>query len=519
MKKFLLFICLLTTSIITMQAQKETCPVGGIDIQLLPENPTHPVVRTGHAAPSLPSGQNNERRVIWVHGKGGHMGSWARAGEASEYKEYNTSGFEARKLQSKYIEYDETTTLLNASVSLRDKLNAVSGPQISEGNINPNRNFIIGHSQGGMVASTLLYKDFCSQPMDPNQRYYGGLVTVGSPLQGAYGLDHIDDIVDMSDEACTAFASGPTLESTLGQFKILSWFIEPEAVLSVVGDACGFLEDEFISALGEMAQQGTVNEYKIDSQPINWINNCQTDGISRVAFYGREAPENLMWRTLDYFINKPNQVGHWEANSDEGYISNIVEENLLKFKAKEEWYSSVVTLGLANGFPCETLAERIWRGFGNCNDFDLAISVRDAYGEGSDWIESADDQYKLAIGALQKQEPQTVEYCECITNENGEWSDVVYPGPCTPNDGCSFSHTIITTEIAIQEYESDGLVLAESAMNHPYTTYFDAQGNPAAVRLENSSHMQQRNNTALKDALTNLYNGDYGPFFSTEIRP
>jgi hypothetical protein len=81
-----------------------------------------------------------------------------------------------------------------------------------------------------------------------------------------------------------------------------------------------------------------------------------------------------------------------------------------------------------------------------------------------------------------------------------------------------FECNIYSYESTVYTYQwtskpSDGVVLAESAMdvNGDNETY-------GPQLLLSSSHMQARNNDAIRDKLTQLYDGAFGMFFYTEKR-
>ncbi len=128
------------------------------------------------------------------------------------------------------------------------------------------------------------------------------------------------------------------------------------------------------------------------------------------------------------------------------------------------------------------------------------------------WLVDADENWQAIIGALDV-ETITVneEYsCQCNTPEGD-----TYDYPITDPDNCPDNCELLAGDpvnITIQVTKpNDGVVLKESAS---YMT--GATADP--VKLENSSHMQMRNDEELKKKLTNLYNGSYGDFFFTESR-
>ena len=458
------------------------------------------------------TGPNDQRLVYWVHGLGGNSGSWKKAADASEHKEWNQGGFQARKLRSIITEYDEQGSVLIAASELRQSIDNAASSQ-NEGT-DPNLNFLIAHSQGGIVSNALLYKDF-----DPNnflpeeERYYGGLVTVSSPLQGARIINNTPNLLVMSEEACLALTAGPKKEVTGNPiFKIID-FLAFNADLQATAttltqDACGFIKDELVPILFKGNLVPTTQDFYVGAPTLEWFNERNTPGIERIAFYGvEEDTENLMQKTMDYFIKGPNsaEYGYWGANADEGKIYDIFEANKLKYESKC-WDYKLHQDYLENVWGCPN--NGLFSVFA-CFNYSSTKAKKNAWRKGVDWFENVNDVYMLNIGALEMDwSPNTT--CHCGWNPlpgvlQNVWT--VYDGACTGDEFfCDFSYTQGTLELI--EKESDGVVLAESSSNMPFATR-------PPVKLSNLTHMQVRNNTAIKDALTQLYNGDHGEFFTT----
>ena len=65
-------------------------------------------------------------------------------------------------------------------------------------------------------------------------------------------------------------------------------------------------------------------------------------------------------------------------------------------------------------------------------------------------------------------------------------------------------------EIQPMAYESDGVVLANSAAALPGANFVS--------RMSQTSHMQMRNNSELKSGLNRLFEGEFGWYFKTDER-
>jgi hypothetical protein len=479
-----------------------------------------------------PPGPNDERIVYWVHGLGGSSGAWAKAASASTNEEWDVEDiFWARELKSITPEYNEDGDLLIAADQLRGAINDVAINQQALGDADPNDNFIIAHSQGGLVSSALMYKDFSSQPLPEEQRFYGGIVTVCSPMQGARILNNVDDLLVMSGEGCTALLAGPKEEAINNTtFKIINLFVNADEIVeTLVADACGFIEEMVVPKLFAGNLAPTTANYSVGAEPINWFNNTSTPDIDRVAFYGVEEKENLMWRTMEYMSKSPNgdDFGYWGANNDfdDDGVWGFASKTTLKYQNKYQKYTNELAFLEAHP-PCANgweLANWLWPG--NWTECIIKLALHNgkkkaakkkkwAWHKGKNWLNSASDQYRKHIGALNL-EPQESVQCNCVKGTSfGDSYLVTYEGPCMPQFECniySYESTVYTNQWTSKP--SDGVVLAESAMdvNGDNETY-------GPQLLLSSSHMQARNNDAIRDKLTQLYDGAFGMFFYTEKR-
>ncbi|MBK7429250.1 MAG: hypothetical protein IPI60_20585 [Saprospiraceae bacterium] len=80
----------------------------------------------------------------------------------------------------------------------------------------------------------------------------------------------------------------------------------------------------------------------------------------------------------------------------------------------------------------------------------------------------------------------------------------------SPSWDCTEDY-IPSSNIIWHHKDSDGVVLAESAMNIPQRT-----APPQIIR--GSTHMRTRNDEQLKHELTRIFTGAVGEFFITEVK-
>ena len=133
-----------------------------------------------------------------------------------------------------------------------------------------------------------------------------------------------------------------------------------------------------------------------------------------------------------------------------------------------------------------------------------------AWKKGMDCFDRVDDQYKIAIGALEYV-TRKEDWCTCLdraTSITTEWR--IFPGDLCINGTTTRCRAFIKTIVDKVYKQSDGVVLAESASNWADADYVQ--------RLNFSSHMQMRNDENTRESLINLYNGNYGSHFKVGMR-
>ena len=153
--------------------------------------------------PSPPSPPPTFNRLIYmVHGLGGGENTWAKAAHAIQL---GALGFPARKAVALRPTYSEFT-LSGAGVDLHNAL--VGFDNHMAPGMDFNHNFIIGSSQGGLVARAC---DQYEQTIEPERRF-DGIVTFGTPHQGARILNNKQMLLDMIYDGLIAMKIGPTAE-------------------------------------------------------------------------------------------------------------------------------------------------------------------------------------------------------------------------------------------------------------------------------------------------------------------
>ncbi|MBK9271092.1 MAG: hypothetical protein IPM48_05815 [Saprospiraceae bacterium] len=462
--------------------------------------------------PVSPAPDEGLRNIFWVHGLNGDIGSWARAATASEFNV--APDFSARKvISNSNFTYTQSSGLLDASAQVGTWIRGTKDNH-------PDRDFIIAHSQGGIVSRGLLHLNFCTTPKTkPN---FGGLVTFCSSHQGALLLNNVAEFEKLAIKMCTEMNDGPILEGLL-DFKIfglpLPWRLGKKVLVTVDSLCEDFTKTIFPLVLNKETPNIT-KDYEVGAPLLKKMNDCldgnrELEVFPKVAFYGVEPKEHLMLRTVLYFAKSSQVPDYFQAKDDDELISDF-DTTYSKYRRKYETYANNYNIAYDHYNKLECYKK--WKILPPpCHQLKKDVEkykiLKEAYLKGVNFLDQMDDQYKLIIGALEIKKI-TKHFCVCENRLTGrvERYEVSDPTLCNrktrPEIEC---YPLDQIEYLRIEKDSDGVVLAESAANLPGATY-------APQEMKNSSHMQARNDEELKKGLIRLYEGGTDPFFRTRAK-
>jgi triacylglycerol esterase/lipase EstA (alpha/beta hydrolase family) len=467
MKKTFLFLLLVLLGIKSHSQDITPCPSGNTTVLGQPT-----IVRNNFTPPdNTPPPQTrplipHDRIVYWIHGLGGNTDSWAKVAQATQYQAptQQVPGYPARKVTSLPLTYSEFS-LSGAASTLHNTLVTSGDPACVANNItDKTQNFIIAHSQGGLVsrATDKMYDELGGQI----ERRFGGIVTFGTPHAGAMIIKNKDQISSFSSEACKALIVGPEAEKA--QNNIVLSFIQNSQTYQQIRDAiCNFIGDKIVPIAFKDQLKDLSEDYKVGSSALADLNG-HNSSIPRVAFYGVEEEPVFYRQMYSLQVKTPNHFDHFKADDDQ-YLVDQFNKLLEKYRAKYEHYDNILTSLEGIGYPCGDIE---W-----LFNFNYCFTLRELYlknlplklawGKGLIWLNSSNRKFKRLIGA----------------------------------DKSTPLHTV--------EFENDGLVLAESAAAYP----------GAQVKsMIKSNHQQMRNDSNTKTRLVELFSGELGIYFYTEIR-
>lgn len=504
--------------------------------------------------PYSPPDGDTTRIIWWMHGLGGNAGAWEDAGAAVQ--DNVAPGFDARKIASRWMDYALfQSSLSSAAVKIKSDMFFASPVQDTAARL---RNMIIAHSQGGLVSRYLdmHYDEVANTGLSLDMRRFGGIATFGSAHQGAQIINNalpdsggINLATQFFEEGCQALNSGKLREiDAMIDLNIqqIPPFVLSKYLLKYLfkGNVVEKLADSLCSTVSTIIpntsyfdefDQEIAQEYKVDAPELGELNG-DTSSIPKVAFFGIED-NPVFWRTLHYLLNDPNDEDYFGANNDDITVA-FADTNRIRYKTRASHWKKLnenLPFILSQMAAGNVSAEQVCQNLGlnldsicslNILNSSVIVDIQRGWLEGVEWWETADDRYKVLIGALEPTIQQTGWECWCrIKKSDGTVvTDWHLSGFATQNpDECQTAPLGIgglieecawrpLLETVYVEKPSDGVVLAESASMYP-----DGLGGGAkAVLLPGSSHMQMRNDANTKTALQDLFDGMHGPWFFTD---
>jgi pimeloyl-ACP methyl ester carboxylesterase len=461
---------------------------------------------------------SNYRRLFFIHGLSGNAASLSRLADACENTSANIPGFPARKVHTTCVDYSTATqsSLNYAATVVRNKMREVNALDYS-GTLgfysDPKRAIVIGHSQGAMVGRALYYLECLPNNTTPVYgRDFGGFVSMGGPLQGAIIINNVFRMLDMANDACVSLSAGPLSQPVL-DYVLANFFGN-----NYRQQMCNAVSHTILPLIMDSYTDNITNDYKFWSENLwTYNNNIWCDyytSSSKVAFYGVEPRENILWRTTNWIVNNPNDCGYFQANDDFSFLNNTIIPLQQRYNQKYNYYKQKREHELTSA------AAMCWLEPITAASLTAAAAVSEkrmnAWKKGVDWFSRANYQWEVCIGAIEQPNctNTTMYRCPC-SNTTGYYQT---PDYCI--NMCGSAQPITITTVSINHKLNDGIVLAESACNLPAMTnlpvrlyYIPGSGENQYNR--GTSHMQMRNDGSIKTAFNSLFEGEYGCFFKT----
>lgn len=357
---------------------------------------------------------------------------------------------------------------------------------------------------GGLVSRTM---GNLNNPI--GGRAYNGLITFGTPHQGAYVANTLTQypfkISDALISACKNLGAGPGAEGINRTGVVGSLAVLLGLSGGIIDYACEGAVAAGFPILASFASTGV--EAELTTSAVQSMAPMATD--NNAVFYGIETSTNTSGvddgtvtpRFIGSALANPNGFATYTADGSDAVGLGAVARQLNFYTSKMNAFQNLHNF-LCGGSPwCWTSAGKIAK----------------AYRKGVNWFPTLDPTWKDIIGVGTYNVEQTG--CMCYFYEEGKFDHAeYYPG--SPQDCSAYEyHNGIfrvecdqTVNFLSQNFESDGFILANSAMNAPGMNY------PPQLML-GSNHFQMKNDSNTGIAVRRIFvDGLDRPYFQTDFR-
>lgn len=471
--------------------------------------------------PTVPPPSNGfgDRIIYFMHGLGGDEYAWKPV-EGATY--FGAPDFPARKaetLNGTYTAGDMTMNVCaqNAAFKLHDK-----SLLLHQDAYEKSKNMIIAHSQGSLVSRTM---NMQAESLSDDHEF-GGIVFFDGPQDGAIIIKNARSInnggtglgAELVSQGCSKLMPAILAANlkTQGAFSKLLVLKAGEAVADLACDKLNFVFQQLINGY---AQQIQTNAYLPGAQHLADLRNYEESSsrafkTHRVNFYSTEPSDFQIWRTLNYIYHPSINEEVFKATADygPGTLKHSVD-SILNIFVKNKGYAQ----GALNHYGCNT-----WEYILHIAVCETNQELLNQYNAGIEFFATANDQWRVIIGEkytekkcrvtlyqedywANNQCQQDFDFWDIPYEQCGEKAEELYDDYQGSNLGCSNGQVFgYSTSPLLKWYEqdSDGIVTTASQMALP-------DGTLPAVHLDNSSHMQIRNDLNTKYSLLKVFNGDF----------
>jgi pimeloyl-ACP methyl ester carboxylesterase len=506
---------------------------------------------------------DKEKNIVWVHGLNGSRNSLFPPGYATQYGVQGNFPFPARKATSYGIEGDAKMQLYNENFGITpaaSNVNAYSKTYIPLEK-RTEKDFVIGHSQGGIVAREWLRKIEKDPTNYPNLVH--GLVTFGTPHDGAEILNNCrpnmgNKVTPFMDNACKSLGDAivtPTINSNFWT----SLLISEDMKTKLITTACNGIVNSIIPLALDNYYKATTLDYYKNAPFLTGYNNStgHVEGLSEyelkvpvVQFFGEEE-QPILWR----FLSSTLKMGEDQIQSSQNLFFAYEKDDQIQLKVQDmidHYKTQEYHENLKYEFHKKRSARTINILFRNARD--KAKDNAMAYYRGWKWLSEANDYYltDLVGGRVVSTslECKIIDNIDCsrtassprmdplaknlkiqynfvstgqtctLAPVNSMYKNYTHNTPAGPEfmGNCEgFRITFPTWKNTFYYKPNDGVVLAESAAKK-IKVKVDPLIDHDIVIMPKTNHEQMKNSDATRKALNDLYNGANGEFFKTSLR-
>ena len=321
------------------------------------------------------------------------------------------------------------------------------------------------------------YWNYC---IDLNTGKIGGIITVGSPLNGTQLANSYNDLTlkNFLDNGYYQMSKGLNNEGLLTTIK--TQFPDIQQLIDAVE---AFKYNNFVSSSGFNLSQATINDLMANSNnTIRTDNNKTATSTRKLSIYGSEA-DPAFWRLIG--------SAKYNHNPDDG----VVNRNKL---------SSGFTL-------LRNIHNNGFFGFLESGDNQYQVML---YQDAIDWVQNTSTtgwQRVIGAGDFERQSL-------CTTSRTINWSELSY---CFSQFGSNYqavqncinqhSYNVTVCYTPFANAASDGVGPASSQIGQYSTSWSNAE---APVRVDILNHVDEpANNQKMRDAFNQVFRNSNSYFF------
>ncbi len=480
------------------------------------------------------------RLVYFLHGLGGNRGSWSAVHDAHifDYKYFPyrldySEGWEAGGSNQRDFQLASEVTQQDMDEGRTKFLQRIGSVGTEVG-----LPYVIGHSQGGLVARDLdmKYATGIYPLLDSTDRRFWGMVTVGTPNAGA--------LIAVNQEGMDAFAAdllyklaAPQTLNLLNNINLKIPFYSKRldnfysTADKLVFEVSNFLADSLLQMVTKAKRDPITRQYGPNSPYLTDTLNHSTPHIAKAAFYGIEE-DPVLWRIATYMVGKEtSEFSTFGANDDGDMVENMRD---LELKYLAEAYSTSIQIKNHKSRIAKCKWWKPWKCVGKKNLEDEVKQFEkeeEAWNEGADFLFKSDVTYKVNLGAVDPSNmyrQDTVGWMctrivrEVVNRGGPPVTRIIKTRVSSPND-CSYMVSPII-ETTLIEIPTDATVTVPSQKALPgcdpdfikemneVLDHANPDWNSVTTR-SGVNHMQERNSDQTDAMLRRIYEGYGTPTF------
>ncbi|NVK28908.1 MAG: hypothetical protein HWE14_12725 [Flavobacteriia bacterium] len=435
--------------------------------------------------------------VYWIHGLAGNAQSWNRVQTSTEDQTGNPiNGYPERKTEGLSVDYSGYENLRIFALAGFVNNNLIETWRVAvprRDTLPVHRNFVIAHSQGGIVARAMRYQNKNNHGLYPTQ--FGAAVTFNSPHGGAKIINATHptngDVQKWINRGCDAFLAAEVQQLVESKWWV-DFLITPGVVQNFSSKVCDGLDGLVMPMLIDAIRKPVAADYAVGAPNLKILKQAAAQDNMRMVAIGGVEEEPVLWRVMHSmtYTKDTSLSGQILFNDPFGLDSDdelpqTITNLISLYRSKERFWNSRTKGGYQLIYWNAKHKETIYR-------------------EARQWLEGSNIWWKRFIGARTDSAYLDGYWCICldspqpflVSNLNDCRGSSILPCNAIPN--YQWHHT---------EVPNDGVVTLSSQQAYPGAT---------KILLDKVNHMQARNSRETMRTLNDLFDGKEGHEFKLQ---